>query len=221
MLLATLGFARADTFEERVRNYILNNPEVILEALEILSERDAQLATARKVAVFPELFTDATSLGEGNAEAQLQVIKFFDYRCAPCRAVHPALVDFVATHPQVRIEMRHLPILSPGSERAARFALATQATYGDKMYRAVHDRLWELQGSLNSVGFRRISDELKLDFAKIEKAMEREDITQRIDYNRNAAIALEILGTPAFVTKNNVVFGSTDIDVLSEMWLSQ
>lgn len=219
--LAASGLAKAESFEERVRAYILSNPEVILEALEILSEREARAAVAKKLAAFPELFADTPRLGTGDAQAPVQVVEFFDYRCVPCKAVHPTLVEFVANHPQVRIEMRHLPILSPGSERAARFALATQATYGDQEYRAVHDRLWKTSGPLNAAGFERIADALGLDFQEIEMAMQSEDITERINYNRDVAIALEILGTPAFVTKNSVAFGSTDIDVLAETWLSQ
>ena len=207
--------------EDRIRAFILDNPEIILEALAILSEREAKAAMEAKLQAYPDLFTDAPRLGEGAADAPLRVIEFFDYRCIPCKAVHPQLVQFVEKHPEVRIEMRHLPILTPGSERAARFALATEAAYGAEAYRAVHNKLWEIRGPLNNAGFQRVSDALGLDFERIHSDMDRDAIDARIDYNRNVAIALEVLGTPAFVTTNTVSFGSIDIDAISKAWLSQ
>lgn len=220
---AAFGAARAEepSFEERVRAYLLENPEVIVEALRILSERESRAAMAARVAAFPELFSDAPRLGEGDPAAPIRVVEFFDYKCVPCKEVHPGLVSFVARHPEVRIEMRHLPILTPGSERAARFALATEATYGASEYRAVHDRLWEMRGPLNAAGFQRIADDLGLDFKRIEQAMDSDAISARIGFNRDVAIALEVLGTPAFVTSGSVTFGSTDIETLSGAWLSR
>lgn len=209
------------SFEERVRVFILDNPEVILEALNVLAEREAKAATAAKLTSFPELFTDPARLGEGDATAPLRVVEFFDYKCIPCKAVHPQLVELVDAYPSIRIEMRHLPILSPGSERAARFALAAEAAYGAKAYGEVHERLWEIRGPLNAAGFQRVAEELDLDYDKIEAGMESEAIDARINYNRDVAIALEVLGTPAFVTKDSVAFGSIDIEALAQVWLSQ
>ena len=210
LLSNSIVVANGLTFEERVRAYLLENPEVIVEALTILSERETRSAMAERVAGFPALFSDPPLLGEGDGAAPIRVVEFFDYKCVPCKEVHPSLVTFVEANPEVRVEMRHLPILTPGSERAARFALATEATYGAEQYRAVHDRLWEMRGPLNAAGFERI-----------EKAMESEAIGARIAFNRDVAIALEVLGTPAFVTRDSVTFGSTDIETLSEAWLSQ
>lgn len=214
-------WAKEASFEDRVRDYLLENPEVILEALEILSERERIATMQARVAMFPELFTDPWRLGMGKEDAPIHVIEFFDYKCAPCKAVHPVLLDFVKKTPQVRIEMRQLPILSPGSERAARFALAVQATYGNEAYAEVNEQLWEVRGPLGRQTFERIARDLGLDFAALEPIAEGKEITERITYNRDLAIALEILGTPAFVTKSSVIFGTTDIDNLAQVWLNQ
>lgn len=218
---ATLAPAEDLSFEDRVRAFILDNPEVIVDALNILAQREAKAATEARLEAFPELFTDTARLGVGDPNAPLRVVEFFDYKCVPCKAVHPHLVDLVAAHPNLRVEMRHLPILTPGSERAARFALATEAAYGEQAYGDVHERLWEIRGPLNAAGFQRLAEELELDYAKIEAGMQSPEIDARITYNRDAAIALEVLGTPAFITKSSVVFGSTDIEALAETWLSQ
>ena len=176
---------------------------------------------AARIAEYPELFEERTGLGEGDPDASLRVIEFFDYRCIPCKTVHPDLVSLTERRPELRIEMRQLPILSPGSERAARFALATREVYGDAVYRAVHDQLWTMSGPMNNAGFQRIADALDLDFSAIAPAMDSEPVSRRINYNRDVAIALEVLGTPAFITPETVVAGAADIEALAELWFSR
>lgn len=213
--------AHEDILREQVRDILLENPEIILEALAILSEREAQEATRARIAEYPDLFDGTDALGMGDVEAPVRVIEFFDYKCIPCKTIHPVLVDFVERTPEVRIEMRHLPILTPGSERAARFALAVREVEGEAAYSQVHDKLWAMRGPLNYAGFERIAAEVGLDFEAIAPVMETDKITAEIDGNRDIAIALEVFGTPAFVTPDSVTVGVIDIDVLSEAWLNQ
>ncbi len=221
-LVMPLRFAVAqDDFDARVRAFILDNPEIILEAMTILSEREEQAQIVARLAKFPDLFADDFGLGIGWEGAPTHVIEFFDYRCAPCKAMHPKLLAVSALFPELRIEMRHLPILSPGSERAARFALATQDIFGEQAYTRVHDRLWTTKGPLNAAAFERIAKAEGLDFAAIEPAMDAAKITARIDHNRDIAIALEILGTPGFVSPNSVTVGDTDPEALVKLWLNR
>ena len=149
------------------------------------------------------------------------MVEFFDYKCVPCKAMHDPLKSLVQKNPNIRIEMRHLPILSPGSERAARFALAVSALAGKKAYADVHDDLWEIRGPLNVAAFERIAADHDLDFQAIADMMDSAEISQRISLNRDVAIALEILGTPAFITPKTVNVGQSDVDELAKVWLSQ
>ncbi|MDA9865220.1 DsbA family protein [bacterium] len=208
-------------FEERVRTFLMENPEVILDAMTALSEREIQAAQSRAIAAFPELFTDPAALGMGEADAPVRVVEFFDYKCVPCKTMHPGLKKLVDETPDMRIEMRQLPILSPESERGARFALAVKEVAGNEAYARVHDRLWDLRGPLNQGMFGQIALDEGLDWPSVDAAMDSDAVTARIDRNRDIAIALEILGTPAFVTPRTVTFGQSDIPALAEDWLSQ
>lgn len=211
--------AHEPDLDARIRDYILEHPEIIVEALEVLSQREAQAAVLRKLAQFPDLFTRPPELGLGDPDAPVRVVELFDYRCIPCKAAHPQLQALVAANPQLRIEMRHLPILSPGSERAARFALAVLDLYGPDRYAAVHARLWTLKGPLNTTGFTRIAEQEALDMDAVEAAMDAPWIDDRISTNRDLAIALEIRGTPAFISENSVAFGVSDLQALADGWL--
>lgn len=221
LMAAPQARAHEENFEDRVRAYLLSNPEVILEALEVISQRQAQTALIERIAAHPGLFEDPPVLGLGDPAAPVRVVEFFDYKCAPCKAIHPDLAVLVTANADLRIEMKHLPILTPGSERAARFALATQMVYGNAAYAKVHNALWDVQGPLNTVVFQRIATDVGVDFAQIEPAMRDATITARIDGNRDIAIDLGVLGTPAFMTPNSLLIGETDIDTLAASWLSQ
>jgi len=208
-------------FEERLRSYLLAHPEIILEAMEILSERESRAAQTAQIAKHAEMFEQTPILGIGPDAAEHTVIEFFDYRCAPCKALHPRLKAALKDHPAIRVEMRHLPILSPGSERGARFALAVKAVGSPAQYRAVHEDLWTLKGPLQEPAFERIALAHGLDWNAVRGAMKSDAVSARISTNRDIAIDLQILGTPAFVTPTYISFGSTDAEALVAGWLSQ
>ncbi|MCA0869438.1 DsbA family protein [Seohaeicola saemankumensis] len=221
LALAIVASARADDFDARVRAYILNNPEIILEALEILSEREARAETTARIAAFPDLFSDAPALGLGAPDAPIRVVEFFDYKCGPCKAMHPAVAEAVRQHPDLRVELRQLPILSPASERAARFALAVRALYGADAYARAHDRLWQHRGPFNTSVLARIAEHEGWDPDALDAETGSAEITARIDRNRTIAMDLGIRGTPAFVTPTSVTFGQGDVGALAERWLQR
>lgn len=223
LLSAQTLYAHDDdaVFHDRVRSYLLENPGVILEALEQLSAQEAQVQATARIAQFPDLFDRPAILGLGRADASVRIVEFFDYKCVPCKTMHPALKEFVDRTPDARIEMRQLPILSPASERATRFALAVREVAGDAPYAAAHELLWDHRGPYNTVNLARMAEALQLDFATLEDAMDSEAVSQAIATNRDIAIALEVLGTPAFVTPTSVTFGQADVAALTEGWLSQ
>jgi protein-disulfide isomerase len=208
-------------FEDRLRTYILAHPELILEAMETLSERERLAEQSARIAAYRDIFEEAPVLGIGPDMAEHVVIEFFDYRCAPCKAVHPKLQSALKDHPNVRVEMRHLPILSPGSERAARFALAAKKLHSSDQYRVVHEALWTLDGPLREPIFKEIAEAQGLDWPRLKMEMQSDSVSARIDRNRNIAIDLEILGTPAFVTPTSVRFGLTEAEGLVSDWLNQ
>lgn len=217
--------ARADMsdgeFESRVRDYILANPEIIVEALQVLSERERIAALESQLKTYAHIFEAEPALGFGEAQAPIRVIEFFDYKCAPCKAIHAPLKDAVAAHPMLRVEMMHLPILTPGSERAARFALAVKEVSGVASYQQAHDRLWTMTGPLRGAALKRLAAEMGLDWAVLEPVMNGKPITDQINATRDMAIDLGIKGTPAFVTPTSIDVGNANVEALIESWISQ
>ena len=209
------------TYRERVIRFLLDHPDVIVEALERFSILEQERLFNERLEKFPELFSAPTPLGLGSKDAPHRIIEFFDYRCAPCKAIHPELKAITDRNPNVRIEMRHLPILSHGSELAARFALAVRFTKNEVIYQKAHNLLWSHRGPYNTVVLAKLADKLNIDFHTLEPVMRSEKVTHTIDRNRDIASAFEISGTPAFITPYSVSVGRLDIDAISKGWLSQ
>ena len=121
--------------ETIVREYILANPEIVQEALVNLEEkRKADEAAARTAAVEQlgdVLHSSTRQVTLGNPDAPITVVEFFDYNCGYCKR---ALDDTLALldHDDVRIVLKEMPILGPGSVEAARVAIAVNLTAPDR-----------------------------------------------------------------------------------------
>ena len=82
---SALSAEQKAALEKVVREYILENPEIISEAIERLREKQ-RLAEARAdqetlVANRRAIFEDADAPVGGNPEGDVTVVEFFDYRC--------------------------------------------------------------------------------------------------------------------------------------------
>src|SRR5213592_3828434 len=78
-----------DEFEQRVRAYLLEHPEVIAEAITRLeSQQGAQQATEVQAVLkarADEVFHDPDSPVGGNPNGNITLVEFFDYNCPYCR----------------------------------------------------------------------------------------------------------------------------------------
>ena len=130
--------ADREAIEQIVREYILENPEIIEEAIIALSERqrlEAAAATKETIAEnWDALYNDPTDYTIGPADAEITIVEFFDYRCGYCKRS----VDWVNNLPsqydgKVRVVFKELPIFGGVSESAALAALAAgrQGKYVD------------------------------------------------------------------------------------------
>jgi protein-disulfide isomerase len=117
-----------DELDQRIRAYILEHPEVIVEAMQRLRARQqaAQASEAEAVlrARADEVFRDATSPVGGNPDGDVTLVEFFDYNCPYCRSVAPVMNEAEAADPQLRIVYKEFPILGPNSVYVAKAALA-------------------------------------------------------------------------------------------------
>lgn len=121
---------KAGELENAIREYLLNNPEVIIEALEKYESRQRQARenaartalTAHKTSLFDHPMTPVS----GTRDADVTIVEFFDYQCGFCKRTLGSMLSILKEDPKVRVVWKEMPILGPTSEFAARAAMAAK-----------------------------------------------------------------------------------------------
>lgn len=207
-----------EAVEEIIREYILNHPEVILDSIRGLQERErkAQSDRSRQAIIErrAELLYDPNSPAAGNHAGDVTVVEFFDYRCPHCKAVAATVKQLIQNDPNVRVVFKEFPILGQESTLAAKAALAA---HRQGKYAAFHDALMEAREPLNESVVLGIAAETGLDVEKMRPDMQNPEIAAAIQQNQRLAQAIGITGTPAFIIGDELVRGSVDLDALKEL----
>lgn len=207
-----------EEFDQRVRDYLLANPEVVMEALQTLDARQKQAeedaAKAVLTARADEIFRDPASPVGGNAQGDATLVEFFDYNCPYCRQMMPIMAQLEAADAQLRIVYKEFPILGPDSIFAAKAALAANSQGG---YVKFHKALYEVKGRVTEAAVLKVAAEAGLDVARLKTDMQNPEIQASIDRNRKLAEALNINGTPGFVAGEQILHGATDLETMKQL----
>lgn len=209
--LENLAPGEREALRAEMRAWLLENPEVLVEAIGVLEERQATAQgadDATLIAVNAEaLFDNPHAWVGGNPEGDVTLVEFLDYNCGFCRRAHPEVMELLEFDENVRLVMIEMPILGPESELAARFALAVLQTAGDDAYAELHDRLMTLNGRTSAPVLSRIAGEMGLDMEALSVRMQGPEVSAILDGNRALAQRLGISGTPSFVVGDRMLRG--------------
>ncbi|WP_424976798.1 DsbA family protein [Leisingera sp. S232] len=219
--IGAMSDAEREAFGQEVREYILANPELILEAVDLLEQRQQQAEVARDDVLveenLAELQNDGYSWVGGNPDGDITLVEFMDYRCGYCRRAAPEVAKLLESDGNIRLVIKEFPILGDASVLSARFAVATKLVAGDDAYKDVHDAMIEFGGEPNEVALRRLADGLSLDAEAIFARMDSEDVTAELRQTRALAQKMAISGTPTFVLGNELLRGYLPADQMEQI----
>ncbi len=212
--------AQKDAVREVVREYLMENPEVLIEALQAYEARMAEEQQKQQRAALAQrreqLERDATSPVGGASDGDVTLVEFTDYRCGYCKKVFPAVQDLLKADGKIRYVIKELPILGPESVVAARAALAVWRSTPAK-YMAFHTALMTARGSLDEARILEIAAETGIESKTLATAMRDPEISAILGKNRELAQSLNINGTPAFVVGGRLVPGAIEADTLRQL----
>lgn len=208
------------TVENIVRDYLLRNPEIIVESLRGYEERHRQASekeARQAIATSGDaLEKDPTSPVVGNPQGDVTLVQFFDYRCGYCKKVVPSIQELLKTDKNIRMVFKEFPILGPDSVTASHAALAAWKIAPDK-YLPFHVALMESRGEMNEARVLETGKKVGIDVDKLKAAMSDPAIKATIDRNIELARKLQINGTPAFIIGGQLVPGAVDLATLREI----
>ncbi len=203
--------AEREAFRAEVRAYLLDNPDVIVEAINLLEARQAEEARQRDVELVAAnsdaLFNTPSSFVGGNPDGDITVVEFLDYRCGYCKRAHPEVAALINGDANIRYVIKEFPILGEASVLASRYAIAVQLLAGDEAYYDVHNTLMEFQGDITEANLSRVSTAFGFDHDALIEKMESDEVSDVIYENRLLAQKLSISGTPSFVFEDQMVRG--------------
>lgn len=204
----------------QIRAYILENPEIIVEAMQVLEQREqnAQANADRELlaSMRKPLEDDGYSLITGNPDGDVTVIEFLDYRCGYCKQAHDGVKALLASDPNIKFIVKEFPILGPESTFAARAAMAT-LEQGPEAYLNFNDAMMRHRGDLDQHTVMRIAGEVGVDQAKLAEDIQNPEIAANIRETYGLARRLDISGTPAFIIGDTIVRGFLPYDSLKEI----
>ena len=219
--LDSMSDAEREAFRAEIRAYLLDNPEVIMEAVAVLEQRQAEAQAQNDVELVKAneeaIFNDGHSWTGGNPEGDITLVEFMDYKCGYCKRAFPEVNDLLEFDGNIKLIVKDFPILGEQSELAARFAIATLQTLGDEAYEQVHDALMVFSGDITQTALTRLAEGFGLDAAAIEAQMDSDEVTTVIAENRALAQRLNISGTPSFVMNDQMLRGYLPVDEMQRV----
>lgn len=219
--LENMSDADRTAFGAQVRAYLLDNPEVIMEAVQVLERRQAEAQAQDDLSLVSDnaeaLFEDGYSWVGGNPEGDITVVEFLDYRCGYCRRAHPDVLELVSSDGNIRYIVKEFPILGENSVLSSRFALAVREVAGDEAYEAANEALMALNAEMEPTVMRRLAETLGLEADAVIAAMDSDDITRQLADTRALAQILQISGTPTFVMGDQLVRGYVPLETMQEI----
>lgn len=208
---ATPALAQDLTPEEVKRlalEAILENPQIVMDAVALLREREAEAAAASAERTLTEqrdlLERDPNAPVLGNPDGDVTLVEFFDYNCPYCRRAGTVVQEMIAADPNLRVVYREWPVLGENSVLAARAALASRQ---QGKYVEFHWALMGFEGRITESVIFDVAETLGLDVDQLRADMDGPEVAEHIQTSMELSRSLGFSGTPSFVVGSQTAPG--------------
>jgi protein-disulfide isomerase len=193
------------TLEPKVQNiiksYILNNPEIIIQAAEKYQETKMQEIKNDSKSVIAQninlIENDPLSPAIGSLDSKNIIVYYFDYTCGYCKKANEVLLSYLDNNKNTKVVFKMFPILGAASEIAAQASTAVYSIYKNKFLEFHNQLIYTDQ--LTTSTPREVAESMGLDWNKILNKMNSKEIQDNIKNGRNLGIKAKITGTPGFI----------------------
>lgn len=206
-----LSPAQQDQIGKIASDYIIKNPEVLIQASQSLQQKqeiqrrqDLQMAATTAVSEKEALLHDPASPVIGPKDAKVAMVIFTDYNCIYCSKSSPDVSAIIKEHPDVKFVFKDLPVLSvrfPSSLYAAQVGLQVFKEKGNDTFLKYHENIYKTglnEGNLTEAVIDKTAKDLG-----VTPKVSRDDFAEQIKNNEDLAAKLKINGTPGFVLMSN------------------
>jgi len=198
-----------DEVQQMIKDYIMNNPEVIVQSLEGFHNKKLDEST-RKTTDYLQKNKAQIEEAEsppilGNPNGDIVVVAFYDYNCSFCKKANDYENEIIASDPGVKVVLRPIPILGGTSTYAAKIALAVQRVSSNNFLN-VHNELMKMK-EISEENVKTMLAKYSIDYSLIENEVNSYSVRQIIAKNFDLAKELGIKGTPSYIINGNFAPG--------------
>lgn len=215
---ASFNDAQKKEIGEIVRQYLMDNPEVLLDVSKALEAKQQAQEEEQRGSVLQsnagQIFHNPADYVAGNPKGDVTMVEFFDYNCGWCKKGFPEVMSLLDKDPNLRFVLKEFPIFGGDSDYAAMAAIAAKKQ--DK-YWDLHKALFAHEGKVTRQVVDETAAKVGIDVAKLKEDMKDPAVAKEIADNHALAQALAINGTPGFIVDDKVSPGYLPADGLAEL----
>lgn len=207
-----------EELEQMIEAVITKNPQIITNALirgqqqQVKQQQEEQQKAVQNFKEF--LFQTPHDPRSGNANGDVKVVEFFDYRCGYCRKVYEEIQKAVREDGNAELIYKELPIFGDDTS----LSRAALAAHKQGKYQEFHNALMLSDGVLNQEGLENIAHSIDLNVEQWKKDLDAEDIKKTIQENRELAQKMHFNATPLFVIGDTVIPGAAPKEEFLELF---
>ncbi|WP_088347403.1 MULTISPECIES: DsbA family protein [Rhodomicrobium] len=202
---AAFDAKQKDAIRAIVKEYLLEQPEILREAITELNKRQEVAATEERKKALATLYKQDSPFSTGSGKITL--VEFFDYNCGYCRKAFDNLVGVANQEKDVRVVFVEFPILSEGSRVASQAAIASTK---QGKYFPFHQGLMKYKGEVKEDVVFKVAAEVGLDVEKLKADMKLPEVDALIEKNLELGTAMGVQGTPAIFVGDEAIPGAPE-----------
>ncbi len=225
VFLAFILFSKslyANELDNKIKDFILKNPKIIIESLNNFEKQKENEKKANKKKLIKEnysaIFDTSTLLYEGDKQSKNIIVEFFDYNCSYCKKAHQDLKKTLNETKDVKIIYKNFPILSENSLKLSKYAIIISEIDQQK-FSDFHNYIMNFKGQPKDNDIIELIKKLDLNINLIESRINEKNIKKKLNKDIELANKLGLRGTPAFVIKDELIFGYIEYEeILSRLY---
>lgn len=201
---------------EQVLQIIRENPEVILEAVQVYQQQQQEQKQQVRQSFLQQMQqTPKAVIGasptKGAANGRILLVEFSDFQCPFCARAVDTVNEFIQKHgDRVTLVYKHLPLSSIHAQALPAAKAAWAAGQQGKFWE-FHDALFTNQGQLGESLYESIAKSLGLDLQRFNRDRASQAAEKFIQQDLQLAETLGVEGTPFFVMNGKVLAGAVSL----------
>ncbi len=216
---ASFSADQTTELREIIKNYLLEHPEVLRDAITALDEKEKLAEADGRKKTLADLsgpiYNSPDGFVIGNPQGSVTLVEFFDYNCGYCKRALDDLDRLMKGNKDLRVILRDFPILSPNSVQAAVIASAAHDQFpGDKFW-DYHRKLLGMKGMVGKDQAIDVAKSMGADMDRLTKTAAKPEIRTAIQGSDEIAKSLSLNGTPSYILGDDVLVGAVGFDELN------